>query len=66
MKHTGDFANGSAKSESEYLYTKAGTCITKRWRLHGWIPPSEDPAILAKWSYYQSLSARSLEELATN
>jgi hypothetical protein len=66
MKHTDDFANKSMKIESDYLYTKAGTCITKRWRKMGWIPASEDAAVLAKWAHYQNLSSRAIEEIAAN
>jgi hypothetical protein len=42
----------------EFVYTPIGTCITKRWRLQGWIPASEDPEIIAKWQKIQALSAR--------
>jgi hypothetical protein len=66
MRHTGDFANDSTKIESDYLYTKAGTCITKRWRKMGWVPASEDPAILAKWGRYQNLIALAIEEISAN
>lgn len=66
MKHTDGYANGSMKIESEYLYTRAGTCITERWKKLGWIPPSQNPVIQAKWAYYQSLPTRSLEELSAD
>lgn len=46
----------------EYVYTPAGTCITKRWRELGWIPASEDAAIIAKWQRYQNLSRSALGE----
>lgn len=46
----------------EYVYTPAGTCITKRWRELGWIPASEDPAIIAKWMRYQTFAGRALGE----
>ena len=46
----------------EYVYTPAGTCITKRWRELGWIPASEDVAIIAKWQRYQSFAGRALGE----
>ena len=28
------------------------------WRQHGWTPPSQDPCIVAKWTYFQSLHLR--------
>lgn len=46
----------------EYVYTPAGTCITKRWRELGWIPASEDAAIVAKWQRYQPFSGRANNE----
>jgi len=58
MKHTADLPNASA---NEFVYTKAGTCITTRWRMRGWIPASEQPEIVAKWKYYQSLATRGLD-----
>lgn len=46
----------------EYVYTPAGTCITKRWRELGWIPASEDAAIIAKWQRCQNLSRSTMGE----
>jgi hypothetical protein len=46
----------------DYVYTPAGTCITKRWRELGWIPASEDAEIIAKWMRYQSFAGRALSE----
>lgn len=31
------------------------------WRKHGWTPPSQDPIIIAKWTYFQTLHLRSEE-----
>lgn len=39
------------------------TNILETFRRHGWTPPSEDPAIQAKWSYFKSLSLLSEEAL---
>lgn len=34
------------------------TNIMETYRKHGWVPPSEDPAILEKWKYYQECAWR--------
>jgi hypothetical protein len=52
------------KMNNEYIYTPTGTDITQRWRLVGWIPPSEQPEYLAKWKYYQELPLRKLDDAA--
>jgi len=43
----------------------AKTDVIKTFRRMGWIPPSEDPAVVAKWRVYKHLAAHneSLEEL---
>jgi hypothetical protein len=48
----------------EYIYTPTGTDITVRWRLQGWIPPSEQQEYLEKWKYYQELPLRKLDDAA--
>ena len=48
----------------EYIYTPVGTDITVRWKLAGWIPPSELPEYLSKWKYYQELPLRKLDDQA--
>lgn len=63
MKHTTDSAQNLA---SEFIYTKAGTCITTRWRQMGWVPASEEPEIQAKWAMYQGLPTRSLTDSVVN
>jgi hypothetical protein len=35
-----------------------------RWKLAGWIPPSELPEYLAKWKHYQELPLRKLDDQA--
>lgn len=47
MKHTADLPSALA-NQNEFVYTKAGTCITTRWRKAGWVPASEQPEIVAK------------------
>ena len=49
---------------NDYIYTPTGTDITVRWRLQGWIPPSEQPEYLTKWKYYQELPLRKLDDEA--
>jgi len=49
---------------NEYIYTPTGTDITVRWRLQGWIPPSEQEEYLEKWKYYQELPLRKLDDAA--
>ena len=50
--------------DNDYIYTPVGTDITVRWKLAGWIPPSELPEYLAKWKYYQELPLRKLDDQA--
>jgi hypothetical protein len=50
--------------DNDYIYTPTGTDITVRWRLTGWIPPSELPEYLTKWKYYQELPLRKLDDNA--
>ena len=49
---------------NEHIWTVSGTDITTRWRLNGWIPPSELPEYHAKWKYYQELPLRKLDDNA--
>ena len=50
--------------DNDYIYTPTGTDITVRWRLTGWIPPSEQQEYLNKWKYYQELPLRKLDDQA--
>jgi hypothetical protein len=44
---------------NDKIYTPAvKTNVLVTFRRLGWTPPSEDPKILAKWAYYQSLALR--------
>jgi len=47
-----------------HIWTTAGTDITIRWRLNGWIPPSEQQEYLDKWSYWQNIPLRKLDDQA--
>lgn len=46
----------------EYIWTPTGTDITVRWRLQGWVPPSELPEYQKKWKYWQELPMRKLDD----
>lgn len=50
------------EGDSAYAPSSA-TSVQRTWKRLGWIPPSKDPLILAKWNYYQSLSIRSAATL---
>ena len=59
------FANlDGEQMNNDYIYTPVGTDITVRWKLAGWIPPSELPEYLAKWKHYQELPLRKLDDNA--
>jgi hypothetical protein len=47
---------------NDHIWTVSGTDITVRWRLNGWIPPSELPEYLEKWKYYQELPLLKLDD----
>jgi len=34
---------------------KKHTDVQETWREHGWVSPSQNPAIVAKWKFYQTL-----------
>lgn len=47
-----------------YVYTPATTDVTIRWKLKGWIPPTQDPNYQKKWANYRKISAAGIESLA--
>ena len=49
---------------NSYIYTPVGTDIEERWKLHGWVRPSELPEYQSKWKYYQELPLRKLDDHA--
>ena len=49
---------------NEHIWTTSGTDITIRWRLTGWVPPSELQEYKDKWSYFQNLPLRRLDDQA--
>ena len=46
---------------TDHIWTPSGTDITIRWRLQGWVPPSELPEYRQKWKYFQELPMRKLD-----
>jgi hypothetical protein len=52
------------RTPKEYVWTKPGTDITIRWKLYGWIPPSELQEYKDKWRYWQNLPLRNLDDEA--
>jgi hypothetical protein len=46
-----------------HIWTPAGTDITIRWRMLGWVPPSEQAEYQMKWKYFQELPMRRLDDL---
>lgn len=49
---------------NDFIWTAPGTDITIRWRLKGWIPPSELQEYKDKWRYFQNLPLRNLDDRA--
>lgn len=50
--------------KDDYIWTAPGTDITIRWRLNGYIPPSELQEYKDKWKYFQNLPLRNLDDRA--
>jgi len=46
-----------------YVYTPATTDVTIRWKLKGWIPPTQDPEFQKKWAMIRRISAAGIESL---
>ena len=58
--------NGMLYSD-QYIYTPATTDVTIRWRkLHGWVPPTEDPAFQKKWADFRAMTAQGIESIGRN
>lgn len=49
---------------NDFIWTAPGTDITIRWKLNGWIPPSELQEYKDKWKYFQNLPLRNLDDRA--
>ena len=46
-----------------YVYTPATTDVTIRWKLNGWIPPTQNPTYQKKWADYRKIAAAGIESL---
>jgi hypothetical protein len=58
---------GARKMQNNYIYTKAGTDITIRWRkLYSYTPASEQAKYIKKWADFRDMCARTLDDLETN
>ena len=53
-----------SRNLNEHIWTAAGTDITIRWKMNGWIAPSEQQVYTDKWRYYQNLPLRQLDDAA--
>ena len=50
--------------ESNYIYTKAGTDITVRWKkLYNYTPASEQAKYIKKWADFRDMCARTLDDV---
>jgi hypothetical protein len=50
---------------NDYIYTKAGTDITIRWKkLYNYIPASEQEVYKNKWADFRAKCAKGIDDLA--
>ena len=47
--------------EQKFTVYKRTTDVQQTWKQYGWTPPSEDPAVVAKWQFYRTLDTASNE-----
>jgi hypothetical protein len=60
-----DYSNSHGEQMmNDHIWTASGTDITVRWKLHGYVPPSELPEYQAKWKHFQELPLRKLDDQA--
>jgi hypothetical protein len=49
---------------NNYVYTKAGTDITLRWKkMYGYKPASEQAQYIKKWADFREMCARTLDDV---
>ena len=52
------------KMQNNYVYTKAGTDITLRWKkIYGYKPASEQAQYIKKWADFREMCARTLDDV---
>jgi len=52
------------KKLNDYIYSKAGTDITVRWKkLYNYVPASEQAQYIKKWSDFREKCARTLDDV---
>ena len=52
------------KMQNNYVYTKAGTDITLRWKkMYGYMPASEQAQYIKKWADFREMCARTLDDV---
>ena len=50
--------------KNDYVYTKAGTDITLRWKkMYGYTPASEQAQYIKKWADFREMCARTLDDV---
>ena len=50
--------------KKDYIYSKAGTDITIRWKkLYNYIPASEQTQYIKKWADFRKLCAKTLDDV---
>lgn len=50
--------------ENNYIYSKAGTDITVRWKkLYSYTPASEQAQYIKKWADFREMCSRTLDDL---
>jgi hypothetical protein len=52
------------KMKNDYVYSKAGTDITVRWKkMYGYTPASEQAQYIKKWADFREMCARTLDDV---
>jgi len=52
------------KMQPNYVYTKAGTDITLRWKkIYGYKPASEQAQYIKKWADFREMCAKTLDDV---